>query len=53
MKPCVFTGSAVAIVTPFCGDGVDLEAFDRLIKRQIKAAPTPSSSAAQPARPRR
>ena len=29
MKPCVFTGSAVAIVTPFCGDGVDLEAFDR------------------------
>ena len=36
MKPCVFTGSAVAIVTPFCGDGVDLEAFDRLIKRQIQ-----------------
>ena len=27
MKPCVFTGSAVAIVTPFCGDGVDLEAL--------------------------
>lgn len=36
MKPCVFTGSAVAIVTPFCGDGVDLEAFDRLIERQIQ-----------------
>ena len=36
MKPCVFTGSAVATVTPFCGDGVDLEAFDRLIKRQIQ-----------------
>lgn len=36
MKPCVFTGSAVAIVTPFCGDGVDLKAFDRLIERQIQ-----------------
>lgn len=36
MKPCVFTGSAVAIVTPFCGDGVDLEAFDCLIERQIQ-----------------
>ena len=36
MKSCVFTGSAVAIVTPFCGDGVDLEAFDRLIERQIQ-----------------
>lgn len=36
MKPCVFTGSAVAIVTPFCGDGVDLEAFGRLIERQIQ-----------------
>ena len=36
MKPCVFTGSAVAIVTPFCGDGVDLEAFDRLIECQIQ-----------------
>ena len=39
MKPCVFTGSAVAIVTPFCGDGVDLEAFDRLIERQIQGGP--------------
>ena len=36
MKPCVFTGSAVAIVTPFCGDSVDLEAFGRLIERQIQ-----------------
>ena len=36
MKPCVFTGNAVAIVTPFCGNGVDLEAFDRLIERQIQ-----------------
>ena len=36
MKPCVFTGSAVAIVTPFCGESVDLEAFDRLIERQIQ-----------------
>ena len=35
MKPCVFTGSAVAIVTPFCSDGIDFEAFDRLIERQI------------------
>ena len=50
MKPCVFTGSAVAIVTPFCGDGVDLEAFDRA---RFKAAPTPSSSAARPAKLRR
>ena len=36
MKPCVFTGSAVAIVTKQCINGVDLEAFDRLIERQIQ-----------------
>ena len=36
MKPCVFTGSAVAIVTPFCSGSIDLEAFDRLVERQIQ-----------------
>ena len=36
MKPCIFTGSAVAIVTPFRADSIDFNAFDRLVERQIQ-----------------
>lgn len=36
MKPDVFTGSAVAIVTPFSGGSVDYEVFDRLVEWQIQ-----------------
>ena len=35
MKPCIFTGSAVAIVTPFRAGSIDFNAFDRLVERQI------------------
>ena len=31
----IFTGSAVAIITPFTKDGVDFPAFEKLIERQI------------------
>ena len=53
MKPCIFTGSAVAIVTPFRAGSIDFNAFDRLVERQIKAAPTPLLSAARPEKPQR
>ena len=36
MKDPVFTGSAVAIVTPFDGSAIDCAAFGRLIERQIE-----------------
>ena len=36
MKKCVFTGSGVAIVTPFTNDGVDFEKLGELIEFQIK-----------------
>ena len=36
MKPCVFTGSAAAIVTPFRNGAVDLPAFDRLVEWQLR-----------------
>ncbi|MGE5612854.1 MAG: 4-hydroxy-tetrahydrodipicolinate synthase [Bacillota bacterium] len=35
MKKCVFTGSGVAIVTPFTEDGVDFEKLGELIEFQI------------------
>lgn len=34
-KNTLFTGSAVAIITPFTKDGVDFPAFEKLIERQI------------------
>ena len=34
-KNTFFTGSAVAIITPFTKDGVDFPAFEKLIERQI------------------
>ena len=37
MKNTVFTGAATAIVTPMTKDGVDYEAFGRLIDWQIEA----------------
>ncbi len=36
-KNTLFTGSAVAIVTPFTANGVDYDAFDRLIEFQIES----------------
>ena len=36
MKNRLFTGSGVAIVTPFNEDGVDFEAFGRLIEYQVE-----------------
>ncbi len=36
MKKCVFTGSGVAIVTPFTDDGVDYEKLGELIEFQLK-----------------
>ena len=36
MKKCIFTGSGVAIVTPFTEDGVDFEKLGELIEFQIK-----------------
>ena len=35
MKHTVFTGAATAIITPFTGDGIDWEAFDRLLDYQL------------------
>lgn len=37
MKDPIFTGSAVAIITPFTSDGVDLPALGRLIDFQLAA----------------
>ena len=36
MKPCIFTGSAAAIVTPFRDGAVDLPAFERLVERHLR-----------------
>jgi 4-hydroxy-tetrahydrodipicolinate synthase len=36
MKKCIFTGSGVAIVTPFTEDGIDYEKLGELIEFQIK-----------------
>lgn len=36
MKKCIFTGSGVAIVTPFTEDGVDFKKLGELIEFQIK-----------------
>ena len=36
MKSLIFTGSAVAIVTPFRAGSIDFNAFDRLVERQIQ-----------------
>lgn len=36
MKKCIFTGSGVAIVTPFTKDGVDFDKLGELIEFQIK-----------------
>lgn len=36
MKKCIFTGSGVAIVTPFTNDGVDFDKLGELVEFQIK-----------------
>lgn len=36
MKKCIFTGSGVAIVTPFTNDGIDFDKLGELIEFQIK-----------------
>ncbi len=36
MRKCIFTGSGVAIVTPFTKDGVDFDKLGELIEFQIK-----------------
>jgi len=36
MKKCIFTGSGVAIITPFTNDGVDFDKLGELIEFQIK-----------------
>lgn len=36
MKKCIFTGSGVAIITPFTDDGVDYAKLGELIEYQIK-----------------
>lgn len=36
MKKCIFTGSGVAIVTPFTNDGVDFDKLGELIEFQIQ-----------------
>jgi len=35
MKEMVFKGVATALITPFNKDGIDFEAFDRIIEQQI------------------
>ena len=37
MKPVLFRGSGVAIVTPFTQDGVDVDALDRLVDFQLSS----------------
>ncbi len=37
MKHPVFTGSGVAVITPFTNDGVDLPALERLVDHQISS----------------
>lgn len=36
MKKCIFTGSGVAIVTPFTSDGIDFDKLGELIEYQIR-----------------
>lgn len=36
MKKCIFTGSGVAIVTPFTNDGVDYDKLGELLEYQIR-----------------
>ena len=36
MKKILFKGCGTAIVTPFTEDGIDYEAFERLIEFQIQ-----------------
>ena len=36
MKPIVFTGAAVAIITPFNENGIDFESFGKIIDDQIE-----------------
>jgi len=36
MKKCIFTGSGVAIITPFAKDGIDFEKLGELLEFQIK-----------------
>ena len=36
MKKCIFTGSGVAIVTPFTNDGIDYDKLGELIEFQIR-----------------
>ena len=36
MKSLIFTGSAVAIITPFKDGAVDIPAFDRLVEWQLR-----------------
>ncbi len=35
MKHTIFTGAATAIITPFAGDGIDWDAFGRLVDFQL------------------
>ena len=37
MKEPVFTGAATAIVTPFLENGIDFEAYDSILARQLHA----------------
>ena len=37
MKHTVFTGAATAIITPFAGEGIDWDAFGRLIDFQLES----------------
>ena len=54
MKKPVFTGAAVAIITPMNADGsVNFEELGRIIDDQMPMAPMPSSSAVPPESPRR
>ena len=54
MKKPVFTGAAVAIITPMHADGsVNYDELGRIIEDQIATAPMPLSSAALPVSPRR
>ena len=54
MKKPVFTGAAVAIITPMNADGsVNYDELGRIIETRSPTAPMPSSSAAPPASPRR
>ncbi len=37
MKEAVFVGVATALITPFCDDGIDFAALDRLLQMQLEA----------------